>query len=253
MPAAAWPATRSKCGVWPRITQPMQTIAAKRRVRARCNAACGSSKAPGTQCTSTSTAAAPAACSDWSAPSSRRLVIGSLKRAATTANFAPERDRARERDDGARPAISVGQRGQEVAELVALGAQILPILGIRGNLDGQALDDGEAIALDAGALRRIVRQQAHVLQTEVHEDLGADAVVAEIRLEAQRGVGFDGIHTDVLQPVGADFVVQADPPPLLPQIDHDPASFLLDHRHGHVQLWPTVAAQRMEDVAGEAL
>src|SRR5215470_490043 len=195
MPAAASPATKSKCGVWPRITQPMQTMAAKRRVRARFSAASGSSKAPGTQCTSMSRAATPEASSDCSAPSSRRLVIGSLKRAATTANFAPgRRGRARTRGDGARPAISVGKRGEEVAELVALGAEILPVLGIRGDLDGQPLHDGQAVALEARALRRIVGHQAQVLQPEVHQDLRADAVVAQIRLEAQRGVGLDGIH-----------------------------------------------------------
>src|SRR5262249_61821870 len=103
------------------------TLAVKRRVRARGSAACGSSKAPGTQCTSTSLPAAPAAWRDWSAPSSRRLVIGSLKRAATTANFAPGRDRAREGDDGARPAMSVRPGRKEGAELGAAGATVRPV------------------------------------------------------------------------------------------------------------------------------
>src|SRR5215813_12694196 len=177
----------------------MQTTAANRRVLARWSAACGSSNAPGTQCTSTSRVPTPAASSDCSAPSSRRFVIGSLKRAATTANFAPGRGRARRRDDGARPAISVGQRRQKVAELVALGAEILPVLRIRGDLDGQPLYDREAIALETGALRGIVGQQAQVLQTQVHQDLRADAVVTQVRLEAECRVRFHGVHSLILK------------------------------------------------------
>ena len=61
MPAAAWPATKSKWGVSPLITHPTQTIACdSARVRARQAAAWGSSKEPGTQCTSTASSGSPA-------------------------------------------------------------------------------------------------------------------------------------------------------------------------------------------------
>src|SRR5205823_1973153 len=252
MPAAAWPATKSKCGVCPRITQPTHTMAAKRPVRARCNAACGSSNAPGTQCNSTSRAATPAPSSACSAPSSSRLVIGSMKRAATMAKRAPGRDRAGRRGDGARPAMSVRQRREEVAELVALGAEVLAVLGVRGNLDRYALDDGEAVPFHPRALGRIVGEQAQVLEAEVDQDLRAYAVVAQIGFEPQRRVRLDGVHAEVLQPVRADLVVQSDPASFLPKIDEDAASFLLDHRHRHIELRTAVTAQRVEDVAREA-
>jgi hypothetical protein len=47
--------------------------------------------------------------------------------------------------------------------------------------------------------------------------------------------------------------VQADAAPLLPQVDDDAAAGLLDDGHGLHELQATVAAQRVEDVAGEAL
>ena len=50
----------SKCGVAPRMTQPRQTTASNRPVSARDRAACGSSNAPGTLTTSTSSSRAPA-------------------------------------------------------------------------------------------------------------------------------------------------------------------------------------------------
>ena len=59
MPRAASPATYSKCGVSPRITQPTHTSASTPPPAASRAAACGSSKAPGTQTTRTSPARMP--------------------------------------------------------------------------------------------------------------------------------------------------------------------------------------------------
>src|SRR5205807_552386 len=161
-----------KCGVWPRITTPTQAIARYRPLRARWLAAWGSSKEPGTQWTSMSFARMPAAEKAWVAPSTSRLVIRSLKRAATTANrvFSPRRR-------GARPAMS-GQRGEEVPELVALRAQV-PVVVRRGRrLDGDALDDLQAVRFEAHPLLRVVREQAQVLHAQIDEDLSTDPVVA---------------------------------------------------------------------------
>ena len=67
------------------MTTPTHTIPAYRPESARWCAACGSSKEPGTQWTSTRSSETLAAANAWSAPSTNRRLIGSLKRAATTA------------------------------------------------------------------------------------------------------------------------------------------------------------------------
>ena len=85
IPAAASRATCSKCGVSPRITTPTHTMPAYRRVAARWSAAWGSSNEPGTQCSSTASAGTLATAKTWRAPSTRRVTMDSLKRAATMA------------------------------------------------------------------------------------------------------------------------------------------------------------------------
>src|SRR5207248_1083366 len=51
--------------------------------------------------------------------------------------------------------------------------------------------------------------------------------------------------------VRADLVEQADPPPLVVEIEENPAVGGADHRQGGAQLIPAVAAERAENVAGE--
>ena len=52
--------------------------------------------------------------------------------------------------------------------------------------------------------------------------------------------------------VGLDFFDQADPTALLGKIDEDPNTFASDHVERHVELIATIAAERLEQVAGEA-
>src|SRR5438093_1425943 len=95
-------------------------------------------------------------------PPARAHACSSL-RAVLTPNRAQLARPAARRSFGARPAISVGQRRQEVPELVALGAEVLPIrLGGR-NLDRDALGDVESVTLETDDLLRIVGQELQVL------------------------------------------------------------------------------------------
>src|SRR6266446_3297823 len=134
-----------------------------------------------------------AARSACSAPATSRCVMRSLKRAATIANLSDPGLRATRRSFGARPAISVWQRRQEVPELVALCAEVFPVGLRRRDLDGYALGDVKTVSLETDDLLRIVGQELQVLDPEIHEDLGADAVVAQVGMEAQRRVGFDRV------------------------------------------------------------
>src|SRR2546426_2048676 len=235
------------------MTTPTQTIPANRPVAARWPAACGSSKDPGTQCTSMASGPSRAARSACSAPATSRCVMRSLKRAATIANLSDPGLRATRRSFGARPAISVWQRRQEVPELVALCAEVFPVGLRRWDLDGYALGDVKTVSLETDDLLRIVGQELQVLDPEIHEDLGADAVVAQVGMEAQRRVGFDRVLALVLKLVGAHLVEKPDPAPLLPHIDEDPAPLRLDPGERLVELKPAVASARVENVPRQTL
>src|SRR6478672_11714078 len=83
-------------------------------------------------------------------------------------------------------------RGEEVAQLRPLGFEVARVLVVRDGDDRHTLVDGEAVALKAYQLARIVGDGPDGLEPEVEENLGADAVVAEIRLESEPLIRFDG-------------------------------------------------------------
>ena len=90
-------------------------------------------------------------------------------------------------------------------------------------------------------------------QAEVDQDLGADAVVAQVGGEPELQVRVDGVEALLLELVGAQLVQQADPAALLGEVQQDARALALDHRHRRLELLAAVAAQRVEDVTGEAL
>src|SRR5215210_1897121 len=181
----------------------------------------GISNAPGTQATSTSSAATPWRTSPSRAPSRSIRVTSSLKRATTMPKRSPRPisspcssrpipaplpnllfDR-----DGPQAALDV----EQVPHPGSLRFEVLAVGVGRLRHDRHALDDLEAEAVDAGPLGRVVGQQADVPQAEVDQDLGADAVVAEVRREAQVHVGVDRVQVLlVLEAVGAELVHDAD-------------------------------------------
>ena len=89
-------------------------------------------------------------------------------------------------------------------------------------------------------------------EAKVLEQLDADAVIAAVGLVAQRQVGLDRVEALVLQVVGLDLLDQADAAAFLRQIDQHAGPFLADHLHGQVELVAAIAAQRGQQVAGEA-
>ena len=90
-------------------------------------------------------------------------------------------------------------------------------------------------------------------QPEVDEDLRADPVVAQVGGQAELEVGVDRVEPLLLELVGAQLVEQADPAALLGEVEQHAAALALDHRQRRLELLAAVAAQRVEDVAGQAL
>src|SRR5205823_4185091 len=95
--------------------------------------------------------------------------------------------------------------------------------------------------------------EAHRSNPEVAQDLDAHTVVALIGLESQALVRLDRVEAFVLQLVRANLVGKADPAAFLIQIQQHPASFGCDSPHRGVKLGAAIAADRMQDVAGETL
>src|SRR4051794_10442912 len=87
---------------------------------------------------------------------------------------------------------------EQVAELVLLGLQVAAVVEVGRDLDGHALDDAQAVAVDADDLLGVVGEDAQLADAQVVEDLGADAVVPQVGAEAEAVVGLDGVEALLL-------------------------------------------------------
>jgi hypothetical protein len=135
-----------------------------------------------------------------------------------------------------------------------LGPQVFDVARVRTRLERDALQDRQAVALEPGALGRVVRQQAHRLHPEVDEDLRADPVVARVGGEPELDVRLDGVAALLLQVVRAELVRDADRSPLVTaDVQDDAAVLLTDPLERGVELVTAVAPQRPEHVPGQAL
>ena len=90
---------------------------------------------------------------------------------------------------GSEPRVgsSLGQLGQSptdwrsaqpMAHPILFGPQIADVVRVLGHRDADPADDLQAVPVEAAELRRIVRDQAESLDTEIGEDLRTRAVVA---------------------------------------------------------------------------
>ena len=111
----------------------------------------------------------------------------------------------------------------------------------------------EAEALDAGDLARVVREDADRREPELGEDLGADAVLPRVGREAELDVRLDRVEPVLLELVGLQLRQEPDAAPLLGHVEQDAALLGGDPAERELELLAAVAAERVEDVAGEAL
>ena len=138
-------------------------------------------------------------------------------------------------------------------EPLALGSQVVLVVRVRDRLDRELVRHGQPVPLEAMNLLRVVGEDADAGQAQVDQDLGTDAVVAQVGGQAELQVRVDGVEPLLLEAVGAQLVQEPDPAALLRQVQQHPRPLALDHRERRLELLAAVAAQRVEDVAGEAL
>src|SRR5271156_2162947 len=144
------------------------------------------------------------------------------------------------------------QLREQMAEFFFLGFQVTDISGVRRHLDRHARNV-HPVTAQALYLVRIIGQQLHLADAEVAQNLRADPVIAQVLVEAQMQVRFDGVHPVVLQGVGANLVPETDSAPLLMEINHDAAVRRHDSHERLLQLLAAVASRRREYVASQAL
>src|SRR5882757_7621611 len=229
------------------MTTPSATIASN-PAAARRAAATGNSNAPGTRTSVTSRTCESARARR--APSSRPSMTVACHCAATTAtrssaapstvdsigapsplipSHSPRSCNSRPRE--AAESCTIGQMPgscawllevEVVAHAVAFGFQVTQVLGVGVHGQGYPSDDAQPVALEAGALGRVVRQQPHRAHAQVVQDLRAGAVVARVGRQAELEVGVECVRAGVLQLIGLQLVQQADAPALVtPDVQHD--------------------------------
>src|SRR6476660_9399473 len=106
-----------------------------------------------------------------------------------------------------------------MAELVALGAEVVLVVLGRAGDEWYSFHDLEAVALQAHQLPGVVGHDPDGGEPQIPQDLSANTIVPEIRREAKPLVGLHGIVARVLERIRADLVEQADAPAFLIEID----------------------------------
>ena len=77
-----------------------------------------------------------------------------------------------------------------MSHAVFLRLEIAEVVGVGCHLDGDVLHDFQSVGLQSDALDGVVRQQAHLMDAEMTQHLGAAAVVALVGLEAEVAILF---------------------------------------------------------------
>src|SRR5205807_9978753 len=119
-------------------------------------------------------------------------------------------------------------------------------------LDRDLVGHLEAVSLHADDLLGVVGEDPDRLEAEVHEDLRADSVVAQVCRQAELDVRVDSVEPSLLELVRTELVQQADPASLLGQVKQDAEALALDPAERIGELLAAVAAKRVEYVSGEA-
>src|SRR5208282_267462 len=144
------------------------------------------------------------------------------------------------------------QLREQMTEFFFFGFQVPDVSGMRRDLDRHARNVYPVTA-QAFYLVRIVGQQLDLADAEIAQDLRADSIVAQVLVEAEMQVRFDGVHPLVLQRVGANLVPEPDSAAFLMEINHHAAVCRHDSLERLLQLLTAVASRRRKHVARETL
>ena len=134
-----------------------------------------------------------------------------------------------------------------------LDLEIVNISLVGRRLNGLSFDDLHPVFFEPADFLRIIRQQTHLRDAQVAENLGTNAIIPEVFLKSKMEVGFNRVHALILEGVGPNFIGQSDPPAFLLEIDHHPAAFLGNALHSVRELFAAVTPLRPEHITGQTL
>jgi len=140
-----------------------------------------------------------------------------------------------------------------VAELFFLGAEIVFRVGTRRDFAGNALDDSNPGTLQSFHFIWIIGEQPDGAYAQAFQDFCREREVAVVGFESETFVGFDGVETGILEFIGLELRHQADAAAFLLFVNEDACAFFRNHLKRQFELLPAIAAQGVEDVAGQAL
>src|SRR6266545_2234116 len=108
-----------------------------------------------------------------------------------------------------------------MSQLLPLRLQIFDVALGRLHFDGDPLDNVYAVSFKPNDFLWIIGHQPDVLHPQVNEDLGADTVITQIRLESQLQVSLHRVLPPVLPGVGLQLIDEPDAAPFLAHVEYD--------------------------------
>lgn len=131
------------------------------------------------------------------------------------------------------------------------GLKVFFVVGVGLRGDGNLFDDFKSVAVKSDNFFGIVGEKANFSESEISEDLGANAVFAKVGFVAEFEIGVDGVITLLLEFVSADFGDEANASAFLAHVKEDAFAGGGDSFHGLAQLAAAVATLGTEDVASQ--
>src|ERR1043166_6409306 len=140
-----------------------------------------------------------------------------------------------------------------MSELLFLGAQVARSVLCGVDFDRNPFDDLQPRFFKSAEFERVVRDDFHLAESQVKENLGTLAIVSPIDCQSQPHICFHRVSTLLLKRVRADLIDDADTTTFLLLVDNRAPTFLLDHVHRLMKLTSTVAFSGAKNVARETL
>ena len=139
---------------------------------------------------------------------------------------------------------------EDVAEAVFFGAEVIDVVRRGGYLEGDLLDDFDAIDLEPAGFFGVVGEDFDLLEAEVAEDLSADAVIAFVGGKTKLDIRVNCIEALFLKLIGVEFIFEADTSTFLAEVNKCADTRLFNHLQCGGELPAAFTTLGAEEVAG---
>ncbi len=140
-----------------------------------------------------------------------------------------------------------------MAHLLAFGFEVAPARFVGTGDTRHPFGNDHPGVFKGPHLIRVIREKPHRADAEMPQNSAGQLIIPQIALESELFVGFHGVGPQILQPISAQLIHQPDASAFLQFVDDQSPPFFGDLLEGDFELRPAVAAQTVENIAGEAL